>query len=282
MRKHLLSFGHGYSAQALACRLLPSGWKVTGTTRDEKKIIKLRDTGIVPLLWGDACIEEAFSNVTAVLISVGPSEKGDPVFLRYRNLFEKYAADIDWVGYLSTTGVYGDFGGQWVDEETMPNPQTKRGQLRFHAEKRWQSIPGLPLHIFRLAGIYGPGRDPFSKVRNGTAKRIIKKGQVFSRIHVDDIAQVLAASLTAPNPGRIYNVCDDNPAPPQDVVGYAAELLELPLPPIVNFETAELSPMARSFYAENKKVSNTRLKSELGVTLFYPDYKIGLKKILRE
>ena len=280
MYKHLLSFGHGYSAQALACKLLPLGWKITGTTRNKEKILKLRETGIVPILWGDEDIEKTFSNVNAVLISTGPNEQGDPVFLRYHNLFEKYAAQIDWVGYLSTTSVYGDFDGRWIDEEVTLNPQTKRGQLRLHAEKSWQSIPDLPLHIFRLAGIYGPGRGPFSKLRNGTAKRIIKKGQVFSRIHVDDIVQALAASLFAPNPGRIYNVCDDNPASPQDVIVYAAELLGLPLPPIIKFETAELSPMVKSFYADNKKVSNGRLKSELGVTLFYPDYKTGLKAIL--
>ena len=280
MYKRLLSFGHGYSAQALACKLLPSGWKITGTTRDKEKIPKLRETGIVPFLWGDEDIEELFSDVNAVLISTGPNEQGDPVFLRYHNLFKKYAAQIDWVGYLSTTGVYGDFGGRWIDEMVTLNPQTRRGQLRLHAEKSWQSIPNLPLHIFRLAGIYGPGRGPFSKIRNGTARRIIKKGQVFNRIHVDDIVQVLAASLFAPKPGRIYNVCDDNPAPPQDVIVYAAELLGLPLPPIVKFETAELSPMVKSFYADNKKVSNGRLKSELGVTLFYPDYKTGLRAIL--
>ena len=282
MNKHLLSFGHGYSAQALASSLLPVGWKISGTTRNEKKLFELGETGIEPCLWGESGIEDAFSKATAVLISAGPNEEGDPVFLRYQKLFEKYAANLDWVGYLSTTGVYGNFNGQWVDEETPLNPQTKRGQLRLSAEQGWQSVSGLPMHIFRLAGIYGPGRGPFSKVRNGTAKRIIKKGQVFSRTHVDDITQVLLASLNAPNPGRVYNICDNHPAPPQDVIGYAAELLGLPLPPIVNFEDADLSPMARSFYAENKKVANTRIKSELGITLLYPDYKAGLKAMLQD
>ncbi len=282
MHKYLLSFGHGYSAQALACNLLPLGWKIIGTTRDKKKLLKLRETGIQPYLWGDSGIEEAFSKATAVLISAGPNEEGDPVFRRYNKLFKKYAAKLDWVGYLSTTGVYGDFNGQWVDEKTPLNPQTKRGQLRLTAEQGWQSISGLPLHIFRLAGIYGPGRGPFRKVRNGTAKRIIKRGQVFSRTHVDDIAQVLLASLNSPNPGRVYNVCDNDPAPPQDVISYAAELLGLPLPPIVNFDDTDLSPMARSFYAENKKVDNTRIKSELGVALLYPNYKAGLKSMLQD
>jgi nucleoside-diphosphate-sugar epimerase len=282
MQKHLLSFGHGYSAQALASRLLPLGWEISGTTRGEKKAAKFRDTGIKLFLWGDCGIENAFASATAILISTGPNEQGDPVLLRYRKLFEKHSKNLDWVGYLSTTGVYGDFDGQWVDEDTTLNPQTKRGQLRLSAEQDWQSVPGLPLHIYRLAGIYGPGRGPFSKVRNGTARLIIKKGQVFNRTHVDDIAQVLLASLTTPNPGRIYNVCDNDPAPPQDVISYAAELLGLPMPPVVNFEEADLSSMARSFYAENKKILNTRIKSELGVTLLYPNYKAGLKAMLQE
>ena len=152
--------------------------------------------------------------------------------------------------------------------------------MRVKAETEWASIEGLPLHIFRLAGIYGPGRGPFSKVRNGTARRIIKDGQVFSRIHVDDIAQVLAASIARPNPGAAYNVCDDDPAPPEDVIAYAADLLGVPVPLAEDFETAEMTPMARSFYAESKKVRNDKIKTELGVTLRYPDYKTGLKALL--
>jgi nucleoside-diphosphate-sugar epimerase len=148
------------------------------------------------------------------------------------------------------------------------------------AEAAWQAIPALPLHIFRLAGIYGPGRGPFAKVRNGTARRIIKDGQVFSRTHVDDIAQVLAASIARPNPGAIYNVCDDDPAPPQDVIAYAAQLLGLPVPEAVPFEDAELTPMARSFYAESKKVRNDRIKDDLGVKLLFPDYRSGLQSLL--
>ncbi|MEM6375054.1 MAG: SDR family oxidoreductase, partial [Pseudomonadota bacterium] len=188
----------------------------------------------------------------------------------------RLAAQLEWAGYLSTTGVYGDHKGAWVDESTPLNPATFRGQLRVDAEAAWAAIPDLPLHIFRLAGIYGPGRGPFAKVRSGTARRIIKPGQVFSRIHVEDIAQVLAASIARPNPGAIYNVCDDNPAPPEDVIGFAAELLNLPLPPAVDFETAEMTEMARSFYAESKRTDNARLSRELGVRLLYPDYKTGL------
>jgi len=192
------------------------------------------------------------------------------------------ADQFAWVGYLSTTGVYGDHGGDWVDETTPLTPATKRGQARVKAEAEWQAIAGLPLHIFRLAGIYGPGRGPFAKVRNGTARRIIKPGQVFSRINVADIAQVLAASIARPNPGAIYNLCDDDPAPPQDVIAYAAELLGMPVPPEVDFDTAEMTPMARSFYAESKKVRNDRIKDELGVDLMYPDYRSGLKALLAQ
>jgi nucleoside-diphosphate-sugar epimerase len=190
------------------------------------------------------------------------------------------AGRLDWVGYLSTTGVYGDHNGDWVDETTPLTPATRRGQARVTAEAAWQAIPGLPLHIFRLAGIYGPGRGPFAKVRNGTARRIIKDSQVFSRTHVDDIAQVLAASIARPDPGAIYNVCDDDPAPPQDVIAYAAELLGLPVPEAVRFEDAEMTPMARSFYAESKKVRNDRIKDDLGVKLMFPDYRSGLRSLL--
>ena len=163
---------------------------------------------------------------------------------------------------------------------TPLTPGTKRGEARVRAEAEWATIPGLPLHIFRLAGIYGPGRGPFAKVRKGTARRIIKPGQVFSRIHVEDIAQVLAASLARPNPGAIYNLCDDDPAPPQDVIAYAAELLGLPVPEAVAFEDADMSPMARSFYAESKRVRNDKIKDELGVKLLHPTYKDSLRSML--
>jgi nucleoside-diphosphate-sugar epimerase len=169
-----------------------------------------------------------------------------------------------------------------VDEDTPLTPSTKRGRLRVAAEAEWQAIPGLPLHIFRLAGIYGPGRGPFEKVRQGTARRIVKPGQVFSRIHVEDIAQVLAASIMAPCPGTAYNLCDDDPAPPQDVIAHAAELLGLAVPEAIPYDEAEMSPMARSFYAESKRVSNRRIKEELGVRLIHPDYRHGLHALLAQ
>lgn len=282
MEKTLLSFGHGYSARALSRILLPQDWRIIGTTRSEDKAARLMNEGIEPRIWPGADMGPALNGATHLLISAAPGEEGDPVLAELRDEIASRAAQFEWVGYLSTTGVYGDHQGNWVDESTPLTPATKRGIARVKAEADWADIPGLPLHIFRLAGIYGPGRGPFSKVRNGTARRIIKKGQIFSRTHVADIARVLAASINTPNPGAAYNVCDDDPAPPEDVIAYAAELLGLPIPPAVDYETADMTPMARSFYAESKKVRNNRIKDELGVDLLYPDYKTGLKALLAQ
>ena len=280
MTKTLLSFGHGYSARALARLLLPQGWTIYGTTRNLDKADNLRTEGVTPILWPDGDLSTAFDTATHLLISAGPDAGGDPVLNLYRDRIAAIAPRLEWAGYLSTTGVYGDHQGGWVTEDTPLTPSTQRGQMRVDAEAAWRAIPGLPLHIFRLAGIYGPGRGPFEKVRQGTARRIVKPGQVFSRIHVDDIAQVLEASIRQPNPGAAYNVCDNDPAPPQDVIGYAAGLLGLPAPPEVPFDEAGMTPMARSFYAESKRVDNTRIKQELGVGLIYPDYRSGLKALL--
>ena len=280
MGKTLISFGHGYSAQALAKRLLPQGWVIYGTTRKAEKAEALREDGVIPVMWPDGDLSEAFEAATHILVSAGPDEEGDPVLAKLEPQIREIAPRLEWAGYLSTTGVYGDHGGDWVDESAPLTPATKRGKLRVMAETQWRDIDGLPLHIFRLAGIYGPGRGPFEKVRKGTARRIIKQGQVFSRTHVEDIAQVLEASIARPNPGAAYNVCDNDPAPPQDVIAHAAELLGMPVPPEVPFEEAEMSPMARSFYAESKKVDNRRIREELGVELKYPDYRTGLKALL--
>jgi len=271
----LLSIGHGYSAQALARRLLPQGWHIIGTTRSAAGAAELRATGVEALVWPDADLSPALARATHLLTSVAPGE-GDPVLQALGPQIA--AARLGWVGYLSTTAVYGHHNGDWVDETTPLAPTTARGAARVQAEADWAAL-GLPLHIFRLAGIYGPGRGPFEKVRDGSARRIHKAGQVFSRIHVDDIANVLHAALVRPHPG-IYNVCDDDPASPEDILGLAAEMLGLPPPPIVPYEQAEMTPMARSFYAENKRVRNDRIKSVLGVTLDYPTYREGLAAIL--
>ncbi len=278
----LLSFGHGYSAQALARRLLPQGWRLIGTTRRADKAAALATEGVEAVVWPGSDLRAALDAATHLLVSAAPDAGGDPVLRELRDEIAARARQFAWVGYLSTTGVYGDNAGGWVDEDSPLTPATERGRARVLAEAEWASIAGLPLHIFRLAGIYGPGRGPFEKVRQGTARRIIKPGQVFSRIHVEDIAQVLEASIARPNPGRAYNLCDDDPAPPEDVIGHAALLLGLPVPPAEDFATAQMTPMARSFYAESKKVRNDRIKAELGVRLIYPDYRSGLAALLAE
>ncbi|KIC18158.1 SDR family oxidoreductase [Leisingera sp. ANG-DT] len=272
MRKTLLCLGFGYTARALAPRLMAAGWRVIGTSRE----VAAAD-GVEMITWPGQDV--LLDGVTHVLNSIGPNADGDPVLAAMGDRIAT-APDLEWVGYLSTTAVYGHHDGAWVDEETPVKPSSQRGDWRALAEMQWQAIPDLPLHIFRLAGIYGPGRGPFAKLMAGKARRIIKPGQVFSRIHVDDIAQVLAASIAQPRPGAIYNVCDDDPAPPQDVLGHAAELLGLPMPAEVPFDEAGMTPMARSFYGENKRVRNRRIKDELGVELLYPTYREGLRAVL--
>jgi nucleoside-diphosphate-sugar epimerase len=277
----LLSFGHGYSAHALARRLLPRGWQVIGTTRDAAKAQALRMEGVEPLIWGEDA-GPALARATHVLASAAPTEAGDPVLAAYGDALR--VRGPVWLGYLSTTGVYGDHAGGWVDEDAPLTPATRRGRMRVAAEEAWRALAaetGAPLHVFRLAGIYGPGRGPFAKVRAGTARRIVKPGQVFSRIHVDDIAATLEAAIDRPAPGA-YNVCDDDPAPPQDVIAHAAHLLGLPAPPEIPFDAAEMTPMARSFYAESKRVANDRIKDRLGVRLRYPDYRAGLAALLQQ
>ncbi|MES0828272.1 SDR family oxidoreductase [Ruegeria sp. SCP11] len=280
MTGSLFSFGHGYSAQALSQLLKPQGWRICGTTRDPAQSQTIRASGADPLIWPGHTPD--LEGVTHLLISTAPNREGDPVLAALQDEIAARAGQFKWVGYLSTTAVYGDHQGGWVDETTPPAPTAERGRWRVRAEQQWLNIPALPVHIFRLAGIYGPGRGPFSKLKRAGMRRIIKPDQVFSRIHVADIAQVLAASMAAPNPGAIYNVCDDEPVPPQDVISYAAELQGLPLPPAVPFDEADLTPMARSFYSENKRVRNDRIKDELGVRLLYPEYRSGLEALMKD
>ena len=276
----LVIFGMGYSAQALVEEMRPfASGTVIGTTRSAAKAESLKALGVEPRVFPGADMRAELESATHVLITAGPEDGADPVLKHLRPIFEELADRFQWVGYLSTTGVYGDHKGAWVDESAPLTPATRRGRARVNTEGEWKALArdhGLALHIFRLPGIYGPGRGPFEKVRNGTARRIIKEGQVFSRIHVEDIAQALLASMAQPRPGAIYNICDDDPAPPEDVLTYAAELLGVDLPPAVRFEEAEMTPMARSFYAESKKVDNGLMKRELGVKLRYPTYRAGL------
>jgi nucleoside-diphosphate-sugar epimerase len=277
---HLLCFGFGYSARTLAARLDKRAWKISATSRNPEGIAGINAQGFHGFLF-DGKLQIA-PDVTHLLISTPPDENGDPVLRLFQEQLQRLSKQLQWVGYLSTTGVYGDRGGDWVDEDSPLEPNTARGHRRLDAEKSWLKLHsdyGLPVHQFRLAGIYGPGRNQLLTVLNGSAKRIIKPGQIFSRIHVDDIAGVLAASIAKPNPARAYNVCDDEPCPPQEVVEYAANLLGLPVPPEIPFEDANLSPMAKSFYADSKRVSNHRMKNELGYQLLYPNYREGLSAL---
>ncbi|MHA7887598.1 SDR family oxidoreductase [Roseicyclus sp.] len=279
----LLIFGYGYTARHLVSEMNPAPGDVRVTTRSADKAAQLEAEGLTARVFPGTDMAADLHWATHVLITAGPEDGHDPVLAHARDAIVAAADGLVWVGYLSTTGVYGDHSGGWVDEETPLTPSTARGRARVAAEGEWQALfhaHGLPLHIFRLAGIYGPGRGPFAKVREGTARRIVKPGQVFSRIHVEDIAQVLIASMAHPQAGAVYNLCDDDPAPPQDVIAHAAELLGLPVPPEVPHDEAELSPMARSFYAESKRVDNRRMKEELGIRLRYPDYRAGLAALL--
>ena len=286
--KRLFCFGLGYTALALARELMAEGWRIAGTCRGEPRRAELDMRGLEVFLFDRGRpldeAEAALRGTTHLLSSVPPDRNGDAVLDHHARDIAR-AGGIEWIGYLSTIGVYGDRGGGWVDEATPPAPTTDRGARRREAERRWLALlsrHGLPVHIFRLAGIYGPGRNQLEVARGGTAKRVSKPGQVFSRIHVADLARVLRASISKPNPGATYNVCDDEPAPPEEVVAHACRLLGVEAPPLVPIEKAELSPMARSFYAENKRVRNGRIKRELGVRLAYPTYREGLKALLTQ
>ena len=284
---HLFCFGLGYSARVLAQRLSSRGWMVSATSRSADGASRIADEGYRGFVFdGTAALPPtALDGVTHVLISAPPADDGDPVVKQLRAEFVSRAVQFRWIAYLSTTGVYGDHAGGWVSEDTPPTPNTARGEKRCAAEAQWLDLwrnQGLPVHIFRLAGIYGPGRNQLLSVADGTARRIVKPGQVFSRIQVDDIATVLEASIARPDPGRVYNVCDDEACPPQDVIAFAATLLGRPMPPELPYDEATLSPMARSFYADSKRVANARIKTELGVSLRYPTYREGLAALARD
>lgn len=277
---HILFFGFGFCAAALAPLLEQNGWRMSATLRDKSRAPELKQSGVNPLLIDTDLKLGAYSHV---LVSAPPTRDGsDPAF-------DALAARLDlgalnWVGYLSTTGVYGDHKGAWIDEETLPGPLGARGQRRAAVEQRWSEFGdahGLSVQHFRLAGIYGPKRNALAALRAGTARRILKPGQVFSRIHVDDIANVLFAALHSDIGTRNFSVCDDEPAPPADIVAYAAALLGVDPPPSQNFEDVDLSEMARSFYEENKRIRNDRIKYELGVTLSYPTYREGLTALFK-
>lgn len=289
MQRHLFCFGLGYSAVVLGRKLLAEGWRVTGTTRSAERAEAVRQEGFAVHIFDNsapsAAMRAALAAARHVLVSVPPGGDGDPVLAACNESLEPPAKHWAWLGYLSTTGVYGDRGGDWVDETTPLAPQSERASRRVAAEEAWRNFAArtqAPLHIFRLPGIYGPGRSPIEALRAGTARRIDRPGQVFSRIHVEDLAAALTASMAQPAPGAIYNLCDDEPAPQHEVVAYAARLLGMAAPPLEPFDAAArtMSPMAQSFYAESKRVRNARMKRGLAFTLRYPTYREGLKAIL--
>jgi nucleoside-diphosphate-sugar epimerase len=284
----LFCFGLGYCAEALARRLREKGWAAAGTARDPAKIEHLRQDGFEVAGFsgepGNSEVVRLLAAATHLLVSIPPAGGGDPVLRHYRSEIAS-CSSLAWIGYLSTVGVYGDHGGALIDETAELKPSNERTRARMVAESGWLALgeeTGVPVQIFRLAGIYGPGRSALDKLRDGTARRVVKPGQVFSRIHVEDIASVLEASIARPYAGAIYNVADDEPAAPDEVIAYAAELMDVQAPPPVPFEQAKLSEMARSFYGDSRRISNARIKSELCVTLAYPTYRDGLKALLAQ
>ncbi|SDM86726.1 Nucleoside-diphosphate-sugar epimerase [Methylobacterium phyllostachyos] len=279
---NLFVFGLGFTGRRFAERARDRFATVRATVTEPAAAERLAaETGFAMRAFGpqadDPRIAADLAATDVLLVSAPPGENGDPVLARYADAIA--ASRIGWIGYLSTIGVYGDQQGAWIDETTPASPRSARSKIRLDAEEAWLALgaeTGKAVQIFRLSGIYGPGRNPIVKLRTGRSQRIVKAGQVFNRIHVDDIATTLLASIDRPRAGAIYNVTDDQPTAPQTVTEHAAALTGLPLPPEIDFETADLSPMARSFYGENKRVRNRLIREELGVDLAYPTYREGL------
>jgi nucleoside-diphosphate-sugar epimerase len=279
---NLFVFGLGFTGRCFAERARERFGTVRATVTEPAAAERIAaETGFTMRAFGPAAddprIAADLADTDVLLVSAPPGQSGDPVLRRHAEAIA--ASRIRWIGYLSTIGVYGDQGGAWIDEDTAPAPRSARSTLRLDAEAAWLALgaaSGAAVQVFRLSGIYGPGRNPIVKLREGRSQRIVKAGQVFNRIHVDDIATTLLASIDRPRAGAVYNVTDDEPTAPQTVTEHAAALSGLPLPPEIDFETADLSPMARSFYGENKRVRNRLIREELGVTLAYPTYREGL------
>jgi hypothetical protein len=288
-RKRLFCFGYGYTADYLGHALQESGdgWTIGGTTRDEERRQELLSRRIRARIFDyQHPVDDpqtVFSRFSHILISTPPSDDGDPVFNVHANDFVNLP-NLKWLGYLSSTNVYGDRSGASIDETAEVRPTSQRGSRRALAEEQWYSLyqrHNVPVHIFRLAGIYGPGRSALDSVRAGIARRINKPGHKFNRIHVEDIVQVLQASFERPNPGAIYNLADDYPAPSHEIIAHACDMLGLQTPPLIPIEEAGMAPIALSFYKDNKHILNNRIKEELGVSLKYPDYRAGLEGCLQ-
>ena len=286
--KRLFCFGYGYVCDYLghALQQHSEGWTLAGTTRDDERRKELLARRVrthifdyeQPLV--DA--KETLKNATHILVSTPPDERGHPTFqMHAQDLLE--LPNLEWVGYLSSTGVYGNRNGGEVDETAEIRPTSQRGSRRAVAEQEWMSLyqrHGVPVHIFRLAGIYGPGRSALDSVRVGVSRRIDKAGHLFNRIHVEDIAQVILKSFDNPNPGSYYNLADDSPSASHEVIKEACMMLGVEVPPLIPFEEIDMAPITQSFYKDNKVVNNQKIKSELGVQLKYPDFRSGLKGCL--
>lgn len=283
-------FGMGYSSLATARsihQLIDPDISIAGTTRTPDKAEQLADTAYrIHIFEGERpgrTLGEDLAKATHVVLSIPPDDHGDPA-LNFHRADLDASENLEWLGYFSTVGVYGDFGGAWIDETAETRPVNRRSRQRVEVEQQWQAYAkerGVPLLVLRLAGIYGPGRSAFGKLRDGTARRIVKPGQVFNRIHVDDIGRVTALAAQQ-KLGGVFNLADDEPAPPQDLVTHAARLMSIPPPPETPFEEAEMTEMARSFYSDNKRVSNMAIKRALGIELLHPTYREGLESILRQ
>ncbi len=283
MVKTLLIFGCGYTCQFLGRSLVAEGWNVIGTTRSRENAKKLLSAGIKPVLWDEEDkIKDTIVSGCSVLNSIAPNFNGDVVLDRFDDLMFNGNGRLNWLGFLSTTGVYGNRFGDWVDEESFTDTATLKGKLRLKAEDSWKNFSlkyKIPLYVFRIGGIYGPERNVFDRIKSGNVKKVNKKDQYFNRIHVEDIVGAVSKALEHPEREGTYNLCDDLPSKGGDVFDEATRLLNIPLLKDIEFEDADLSEAAKAFYLESKKVSNKKLKEKLGYSLKFPTYKMGLKAI---
>jgi nucleoside-diphosphate-sugar epimerase len=281
---NLLIFGLGYSTSHFAARYGGRFAHIAGTFRSATPGERLPELPRVQRLEYDGlkptpAIEAAIAQATHILTSIAPDDEGDPVLRHFGEALAQ-APNLAWIGYLSTVGVYGDAAGAWIDETAPLRPTLERNAMRVTVEQQWLDLArgrGAAAQIFRLAGIYGPGRNAVVNLRRGTARRIVKPGQVFNRIHVEDIAGTVMAGIEHPKAGPFFNVTDNEPAPPQDVVTFAAGLVGIVPPPEIAYDAAQMSPMARSFYGENKRVSNRLIREDLGYRLAFPTYREGIR-----
>jgi len=278
-----LLLGAGYCAKAMIEPLLSRGYTVLATTRSPDKAAQLKTLGVTPIIYNghiNTAMQQSLERADIIISSIPPNDNGDPFLSELPKTIAELTPSAQWVGYLSATSVYGDRKGQWAFEDELLRPLTRRGKNRAMAELQWLESE-TPIHVFRLAGIYGPGRNGFKRLRQGKARAVIKDGHVVNRIHIDDIVTALLSSIDKANPLKIYNLADGNPAPPQDVVNFAADLIDAPRPPQLNHDTADISDMARSFYLETKRIDISHAKNDLGWTPKYENYRQGLMATLK-